>query len=143
MLTKHPQCLSPQEIAARLEDVGVQPTAQRLAIARYVLCEADHPTAEQIETAVKATLPMVSRATIYNTVRKLVEVGLLCEVKTPHSEAVRFDGNVEPHHHFIDRDTGRIYDLDFDAVEISNLDKLGRKFKIDRVSVTLEGTSKT
>jgi Fur family iron response transcriptional regulator len=137
------QCLSPEEIMKRLTDAGVLPTAQRLAIAQYVLCEADHPTAEEVEEGVKNKLPMVSKATVYNTLGKLVEVGLLREVRSPHEESLRYDGNLEPHHHFIDRDTGEIVDIGFGDVEISNIDSLKRKFKIEHLTVTIEGSRRS
>lgn len=137
------QCLSPSEIMRRLVDAGVTPTSQRLAIAQYVLCEADHPTAEQVEIGVKAKLPMVSKATVYNTLGKLVEVGLLRELRSPREESLRYDGNIEAHHHFIDRDTGEIVDISFADVEINNIDNLKRKFKIENLSVTIEGSRRT
>jgi len=134
------QCLTTEEIAKRLTDAGVTPTSQRLAIAQYVLCEADHPTAEEVETGVKNKLPMVSKATVYNTLGKLLEVGMLREVRSPHEESLRYDGNIEPHHHFIDRETGEIVDISFGDVEITNIESLKRKFKIENLSVTIEGS---
>ena len=42
-------CLSMAEIEEKLKKSGVAATAQRIAICKYVLCEADHPTAEDIK----------------------------------------------------------------------------------------------
>ena len=137
------QCLTNEEIVARLEGAGVAPTAQRVAIAQFVLCEADHPTADEVEQGVKSKLPVVSRATVYNTLNKLVEAGLLRELRTPFEESLRYDGNITPHHHFIDRESREIIDIAFDDVEISNIDSLKRKYRIDKLCVTIEGSRKS
>jgi Fur family transcriptional regulator, iron response regulator len=35
-------------------------------------------------------------------------------------DSVLFGSNTEPHHHFIDEATGRIYDIPWDQVEVSS-----------------------
>jgi len=121
-------------------DAGVAPTAQRIAVAQYVMCEGDHPTAEEVANAVRTRLPMISRATIYNTLGRLVEVGLLREVRVPHDESLHYDGNLDPHHHLIDKGSGEIVDLDFNEVQIANLDLLRERYRFDKLVVTIEGT---
>src|SRR5262249_26897232 len=73
---KPKSCLTPIEIENRLNEHGVQPTAQRIAICRYVLCEADHPTAEDVKKWADANFPKMSLATVYNTLGILVAAGL-------------------------------------------------------------------
>ncbi len=130
-------CLTPQEIEKALIDKGVQPTAQRIAICRYVLCEADHPTAEQVKEWADKNFPKMSLATVYNTLNTLVDVELLSEVKLPHSDKVMYDNNIHKHYHFIDEESGKLYDIDPDEVEVSA--RLKRKFKIRDIKVVLRG----
>jgi Fur family iron response transcriptional regulator len=130
-------CLTPQEIEQALKQSGINPTAQRIAICRYVLCEADHPTAEEVKHWVDQNFPKLSLATVYNTLKILVEVGLLHEVRLPNSDSVRYDHNVEPHHHFLDDRTGELVDIPADQVKLEP--KLGQQFQVDSVQLLLRG----
>ena len=69
-----------RDIAAVLRAHGVQPSAQRLAVAAYVLDTDEHPSAEEVLYQAKARLPMISRATVYNTLNLFVEKGLMREL---------------------------------------------------------------
>jgi Fur family iron response transcriptional regulator len=131
-------CLSPSEIEKKLSDAGVNPTAQRIAICRYVLCEADHPTAEQVKAWVDKNFPKMSLATVYNTLNILVGAGLLQEIKTPHGESSIFDCNTSLHHHFVDESSGKIIDIHPDEVTLDI--KLAKKgLKVKQVSLFLKG----
>src|SRR5690349_15640134 len=119
-LTKeHAYCLSPSEIEKRLVEVGIQPTAQRIAICRYVLCEAHHPTADEVKSWADKNFPKISLATVYNTLGTLVEAKLLKEFRFPHSDKVIYDNNVAKHFHFYDEKTGEIFDVMPDQVELN------------------------
>ena len=133
-------CFSPQEIEAQLRSAGVNPTAQRIAVARYVLCEADHPTAEDVKAWADRNYSKMSLATVYNTLSTLVGAGLLKELRLPHSESVIYDDKVFEHHHFLDEKTGELIDIPQDQIEV--LPKLKRNFQINRVEVLIRGTSK-
>ena len=129
--------LSPAQIEARLLAAGVQPTAQRIAICRYVLCGADHPTAEQVKDWADRNFPKLSLATVYNTLNLLVKAGLLQELRFPHSEKAVYDHNVSPHHHFLDEKTGALYDVSPEEVDVSP--KLKAMFQVDGVQLLLRG----
>lgn len=138
--TRETLCLTPAQIERKLVAAGVNPTAQRIAICRFVLCEADHPTAEQVKEWVDQNFPKMSLATVYNTLGVLVEAGLLKEIKVPHSESSIYDCNTDHHHHFIDEETGKIIDIHPDEVKLDV--QLARKgFKVKEVSVFLRGTT--
>jgi Fur family transcriptional regulator, iron response regulator len=131
-------CLAPSEIEAKLAAAGVNPTAQRIAICRYVLCEADHPTAEQVKEWADRNFPKLSLATVYNTLGTLVQAGLLKELRLPHSESVIYDDNVGTHYHFLDERTGELIDVPPEAVEVTP--RLQKKFKVKDVEVLIRGT---
>ncbi|MDP3542292.1 MAG: Fur family transcriptional regulator [Elusimicrobiota bacterium] len=105
-------CLTSEEIERRLADAGVHATAQRIAIARYVLCEADHPTADQVKSWADKNFPKMSMATVYNTLKILVAAGLLKKIAFPHLNEAVYDDNITAHYHLIDEKTGRMSDLD-------------------------------
>lgn len=106
-----------------LRSHGIQPSAQRAAVADYVLHTHDHPSAEQVFSRVKKGFPMISRATVYNTLNLFVKTGLLRELVLAEGNVV-FDPKVEPHHHFIDERTGAIEDIPWEAVKVSKVDRL-------------------
>ena len=81
-----------------LQEHGIQPSAQRVAVADYVLQTIEHPSADLVWNRVKARVPYISRATVYNTLNLFVEKGLL-RALTLAEDSVVFDPNVERHHH--------------------------------------------
>ena len=132
--------LSGFEIEKQLSEAGVQPTAQRIAICRYVLCEADHPTADEIKKWADLNFPKISMATVYNTLKTLVDAGILKEFKFPHSGSAVYDCNTAVHYHFLDEKTGELFDIEPEAVDLSI--KLKQKFKVTGVQVLFKGTKK-
>lgn len=111
------------DVVTLLRKHGIQPSAQRVAVGEYVLATDEHPSADQVLTRVAAHFPMLSRATVYNTLNLLVEKGLLRAFVLAEGRVV-FDPNVERHHHFIDDETGEIRDVPWDAVKVSRVDAL-------------------
>lgn len=120
-----------------LEDHGIQPSAQRLAVAEFVLTATDHPSADQVRAGVQENFPTISRATVYNTLNLFVEKGLLRALHLA-PDSVLFDPNVEQHHHFIDEATGRIYDIPWNQVEVTNARALP-DFEVRDYQVVLRG----
>jgi Fur family transcriptional regulator, iron response regulator len=79
-----------------LEEHGIQPTAQRVAVADYVLRTKEHPSADKVWAVVGENFPAISRATVYNTLNLFVEKGLLRELHLA-PDSVLFDSNTERH----------------------------------------------
>jgi Fe2+ or Zn2+ uptake regulation protein len=122
-----------------LRDHDVQPSAQRVAVAQYVLRTEDHPSADQVWAKVKEGFPMLSRATVYNTLNLFVEKGLLRELVLAEGKVV-FDPKVEAHHHFIDEQTGVIHDIPWEALEVRHVDALAAQgFDVREYQVVLRG----
>ena len=120
-----------------LRDSGIQPSAQRLAVAEYVLQTDRHPSADQVWAKVKRRCPMLSRATVYNTLNLFVEKGLLQQLVLAEGKVV-FDPRTGAHHHFIDESTGRIHDVPWDALEVKNIEALAG-FDVREYQVVLRG----
>lgn len=136
-MSTRPSCLSPAEIEAVLKRAGINPTAQRIAICRFVLCEADHPTAEVVKVWVDENFPKMSLATVYNTLRILVEAGLLRELRLPHTESVLYDNNLTDHVHFLDEPSGVLYDVPREQVAVSAT--LDPAFEVAHTEVLFRG----
>ncbi len=129
-----------QPVEQALRCRGIQPSAQRVAIAEYVLATDRHPSADQVWDGVRARFPRVSRATVYNTLHLLVRKGLLRQLVLAEGRVV-FDPKVDSHHHFIDAETGAIHDVPWDAVEIRGIEKL-RGFDVDEYQVVMRGRAR-
>lgn len=114
-----------QELERRLEQfkavakaAGVKLTHQRLEIFREIASSADHPDAESVFRAVQARMPTVSLDTVYRTLRTLTDLGLITTLG-PRRESVRFDANLDHHHHYVCVRCGLA--RDFESVELNAL----------------------
>lgn len=112
-----------EQLQKRLRAVGVRPSAHRIAVAEYVLTTDEHPSAETVLARVQDRFPLLSRATVYNTLNLFVETGLLRQLVLSEGKVV-FDPKLERHHHFIDDETGDIEDVPWDAVRIGDATRL-------------------
>jgi Fur family iron response transcriptional regulator len=139
-MKKAMKCLTPVEIEKKLSEAGINATAQRIAICRYVLCEADHPTAEHVKEWADKNFPKMSLATVYNTLNTLVEAGLLTEIRVPGGESSMYDCNTTHHHHFVDDETGKVFDIHPDEVKM-NIQLERKGLKVKQVSLFLRGVA--
>jgi len=126
------------ELAQRLSDHGIKPSAQRLAVAAYVLDTDEHPSADRVCAEVRSRIPMISRATVYNTLNLLVRRGLLKQLVLSEGK-VAFDPHLAPHHHFVDEVTGAILDIPWEALDVRKLEGL-KGVKVREYQVVLRGT---
>lgn len=124
-----------------LREHGIQPSAQRVAVADYVLYTGEHPSADVVWKRVRDEFPWISRATVYNTLNLFVDQGLLRRL-TIAEDSVVFDPRTDMHHHFIDEETGKIHDVPWEKVQVCNIDSL-REFEIDSYQVVMHGRMKS
>lgn len=134
-------CLTKAEIENRLKEKGVQPTLQRISICQYVLCDADHPTAEDVHAWAEKNLAKISLATIYNTLNTLVNAGLLKEFRFAHTDKVIYDNNMDDHYHFLDEKTQKLFDIEKDQIKLST--DLAKSFKIKEFDILITGEHNT
>jgi Fe2+ or Zn2+ uptake regulation protein len=122
---------------ALLREHGIQATPQRIAVVRHVLRTHAHPSADEVWANVRRSCPTVSRATVYNTLNLLVGKGLLRSQVLREGTLV-FDSCVAHHHHFVDEETCRIYDIPWDAVTVTGHRSL-RGFDVREYEVVMRG----
>jgi Fur family peroxide stress response transcriptional regulator len=97
--------------SARLRQLGLVPTAQRLAVLNHVEAVRSHPTAEEVYSAVKERFPTLSRATVYNALEALKRVGAVQEL-TIARDAAHYDATASPHPHFLCRACDSLVDIE-------------------------------
>ena len=123
--------------AERLAAAGLRPTRQRLALTSLVFGQGErHLSAESLhDEAARAKVP-VSLATVYNTLRRFTECGLLREVLVAPGK-VYFDTNDADHHHFFFEGSGMLEDIPADHVTLSKLPPTPAGSDVSRVDVII------
>ncbi|MGK2949728.1 MAG: Fur family transcriptional regulator [Acidimicrobiales bacterium] len=93
---------------------GLKVTPQRRSIFRALSGSTVHPTAEAVYASVSAEMPTISLRTVYQTLNDLAAMGELHTVDVG-TGSTRFDPNLEPHHHLVCAECGRIDDIHIDT----------------------------
>jgi len=73
-------------------------TSQRAEVFRALSDSAAHPTADEIFTSVRVTIPDISLATVYKALETLVSCGLARKLFCGTGPA-RYDHRTDAHHH--------------------------------------------
>jgi Fur family peroxide stress response transcriptional regulator len=130
---------SKPQIVAAFHDRGLRCTPQRYVVLDYLARHPVHASADEIYRAVNRADPRASRATVYNSLHALAEAGLVRQVRL-EGKSVRFDANVERHHHFVCEQCGRVEDIHwFDFPRLRRRSQLGARVIRD-YEMILRGT---
>jgi len=108
-------------IAERLRSVGLKATPQRILILKELLARADHPTAEDLYSTVKADQPSLSFNTVYQTLQALTEKEVINVIR-PVVDAARYDPITEIHGHFMCSKCKRIEDHLLEDPDLKKMD---------------------
>lgn len=112
--------LEEREVVDLLVAHDIQPTQQRVEIAKVLFARDQHLSADDVLLQVSHGSCRVSKATVYNTLGLFARKGLVREVIVDRSR-VFYDPNTRPHHHFYNVDTGALMDVDANQVTINQL----------------------
>ncbi|MCP3938099.1 MAG: transcriptional repressor [Actinomycetia bacterium] len=127
----------------RLRDRGYRLTSQRRVVAEVLDGDHIHMTADEVLEGAVSRLPEISRATVYNTLRELTELGEILELNLD-GRSKRYDPNVtRAHHHLVCDRCGLVFDVQFE-VEVPSLglaEKHG--MSIRRSEIVHHGTCRT
>ena len=137
-MTSEMSALSADTIVENLKSRGLRVTPQRFAVYANLLERTDHPTVEQLLSDLNQAGPVSSQATIYNSLQALREVDLVREVLLEEG-VVRYDANVEPHHHFRCRQCGHIEDIPWESFKGLMQSPLRSGLKAESYEVTVTG----
>ena len=85
-------------------------TRQRGRLLERLRSSDAHPTAADLHRALLSESPRLSLGTVYRNLEVLVAEGNALEVPVARG-ASRFDGNTDPHHHFVCDSCGAIRDV--------------------------------
>lgn len=106
--------LSTQEY---LQNFGIKPSLQRIAIAEYLLDNRTHPTVDDIYNALYIKVPTLSKTTVYNTLKLFAEQGAVLALVIDDKN-VRFDIDTSCHAHFQCCGCNRVFDIPLEKTEL-------------------------
>lgn len=118
----------------------VKQTRQRSEIYRELISNPYHPDAEGVFQNVRRRLPHISRDTVYRTLALFRDIDLV-RALIEHRVGVRYDANLNLHHHFVCQRCGKI--LDFDLPEYDPalvLSQVGRLGEVRFAQIEATGT---
>ena len=119
----------------QLNEVGLRPTRQRLALAKLLFEKGDcHLTAEHLHSMARDAEIKVSLATVYNTLHQFKDVGILREVVVEAGRSY-FDTNTSKHHHFFNETTSELSDVPHGFLSVSNLPSVPAGTTLESVDV--------
>jgi Fe2+ or Zn2+ uptake regulation protein len=125
-----------ERIKVELKKGKIPLSYQRLKILEYLSQNLCHPTVEQIYTHLSLSIPTLSKTTVYNTLRVLVEAGLVRVVDIDEYES-RYDTEMDGHGHFKCESCGKIYNVSIDMESICSEDL--NHFEIKEKNVYFRG----
>lgn len=120
----------------QLKSKGIRPSYQRIKVLEYMIRNGDHPTVEEIFSALAQVIPSLSKVTIYNTLHTFVEEGLVRVVEIDDAQK-RYDITLDDHGHFLCTACGTIYNFPV-SIDPDSIARLHR-FKITQKNVYFKG----
>ncbi|MBN1574769.1 MAG: transcriptional repressor [Deltaproteobacteria bacterium] len=137
---------SSEKISQKLDDfkktitqAGFKLTPQRIEIFKEVIKSKDHPDAMTVYKKVSVKMPNISLDSVYRSLWLFIDLGLITTFGNS-CDRLRFDRNMDPHHHFICRNCGTILDFDnddFSHLEIpENVESMG---SVENIHVEMRG----
>ena len=125
-----------EELKKKLNEKGINLSHQRLKVLEYLILNQDHPTADQIYSDLHKEIATLSKTTVYNILRILVEAGLVRILSIDNNES-RYDIITKSHGHFMCEACQTIYNfnIDIDSMDFGGLND----FTINEKDVYFKG----
>lgn len=119
---------------------GLRLTKQRREIYRILMENRIHPTANEVHELLTRGNDNTSLATVYNSLEALVEHNVVKKVNFDRAPS-RYCPNLSEHGHFHDKETGKIYDVQFKkGAKLSDFLDIPEGCSIDQLEINIKGT---
>lgn len=113
---------------------------QRELILTTVRINLIHPTADQVYSIIRKTMPNISLGTVYRNLNLLAENGDIIKISLPN-QSDRFDSTLEPHYHMICNKCGKIFDIKLDCLTSLSDDIFkNHQFLVEDYNLVINGT---
>lgn len=127
--------ISENNPAQILQKAGMRATPQRMAIYQQLAKSDSHPTAQRIYEELRPLFPSLSLATVYNTLDRLVETGIIHTLGSAGDNAIHYDADTSPHvnlaciscHRVVDLPSQHVKALDEEVAASSSYQLLGAR----------------
>ncbi len=127
-----------RDYMAALRAHGLQVTYQRLAIYEALHSSKEHPSTEDIYQRVKRRFPMISLGTVYKTLERFHDVGLVQKVGLV-TDVARYDANVNARHYLVCMKCQKIQAMEDPELDVKIAGLDGKGFRVLRHQVLLQG----
>ena len=111
-------------------------TKQRELVLDVVRENKEHHTAAEIFAIAKMRMPTISRATVYNNLKTLENMGLIRRI-TGDDAFDRYDSAFVPHGHMVCTECGKMWDFSIDNLDGMISDAVGRDFSSYELKVRI------
>ena len=108
---------------------------KREAMLKLINSTTTHPSADWVFQGLREEYPDISLGTVYRNLVLFKEEGSIISIGNVNGQE-RFDGNVQPHGHFICYQCHAVIDIDSPA----KLSVPINKHKVERIDITAYGT---
>lgn len=125
-----------QKAAELIRNRGLRASYQRVVILDYLNRNHSHPTVDSIYEALKGEIPSLSKATVYNTLKALIDAGLARSLEIDAREE-RFDAMTQDHGHFQCEKCGMIMNFQIDSRLLGSINLEG--FEVHKQDVYFKG----
>ena len=130
------------ESKKRLQECGIKPSLQRIAVMEYLMQNKTHPTSDMIFNDLHPKIPTLSKTTIYNTVKLLTEHGAIFSISIDEKN-LRYDSDISQHAHFRCKSCGSIHDIPINNLQVSYAKNKTKSFAITETHLYYKGLCKT
>jgi Fur family peroxide stress response transcriptional regulator len=121
-----------------LEANGQRFTDQRAAVYRFLLSTTEHPTADEVFTAVRGDIADISLATVYKALETLVTCNLAVKLSYGDDSA-RYDARTDDHYHSRCLRCGQVRDVPGEAPAHMPQIQVGEGFRVQGYRVEVIG----
>lgn len=125
-----------KEIKEELIKHDIRPSYPRLRIMEYLYTRRNHPTVDEIYTALVNEILTLSKTTVYNTLNLFVDANMVRAISIEKNET-RYDADTSDHGHFKCKRCREIIDCTIEDAALTIRDLNG--FAIIEKHVYLEG----
>ncbi len=106
--------ISPASPEDHIHGLGLRMTEQRRQVYDVLMDKRDHPSAVEVFMRVKAKMPSISLATVYNCLETLTSCGLV-KMVSHEREPSRYCPNLQEHAHFFCESCSGVMDIPLQA----------------------------
>ena len=125
-----------EDLTKELKDKNIRLSHQRLKILEFITNNNVHPTVDQIYSELHTVIPTLSKTTVYNSLKALIDAGLVKVINIEDNET-RYDIISHDHGHFKCESCGEIYDFEIDIESLNSKDL--NDFKVNNRDVYFKG----